>query len=47
LNLPGSALFDDSFLSDIVEILCSVEAASRVVTTEAPHKQENRQGKIP
>ncbi len=30
-------LFDDNFLSDIVEILCSVGVASCAATTEAPH----------
>src|ERR1700732_1844024 len=35
---PG--LFDDSLLSDIVEILCSVGVASCAATTEAPHGRE-------
>jgi hypothetical protein len=40
-------LFDDSFLSDIVEILCSVGVASCAATTEAPHRQKSRRGRIP
>ena len=40
-------LFDDNFLSDIVEILCSVGVASCAVTTEAPHWRESRRGRIP
>jgi hypothetical protein len=42
---PG--LFDDRFLSDIVEILCSVGVASCAATTEAPHGRESRRGRIP
>jgi hypothetical protein len=40
-------LFDDNFLSDIVEILCSVGVASCAATTEAPHWRESRRGRIP
>jgi hypothetical protein len=40
-------LFDDRFLSDIVEILCSVGVASCAATTEAPHGRESRRGRIP
>ena len=40
-------LFDDNFLNDIVEILCSVGVASCAVTTEAPHWRESRRGRIP
>src|SRR4029077_9595763 len=40
-------LFDESLLSDIVEILCSVGVASCAATTEAPHGRESRRGRIP
>ena len=40
-------LFDDNFLSDIVEILCSVGVATCAATTEAPHWRESRRGRIP
>jgi hypothetical protein len=40
-------LFNDRFLSDIVEILCSVGVASCAATTEAPHGRESRRGRIP
>jgi hypothetical protein len=40
-------LFDESFLSDIVEILCSVGVASCAATTEAPHGRESPRGRIP